>query len=87
MGVNGKKNMTEQSEQTGSALFPVERSHPLRKTFDLIEQELRGQYSLGYTSDKNATKGLRGLKVSVDHDYKLQTRRGYYGDAGTECRA
>lgn len=79
----GKKNMEDLAAQTGGALFEVSKKQSLKEIYSKIEQELRSQYSLGYTPEATAKEGFRRLKVSVKpKDLIVQARDGYY--AGSE---
>ncbi len=71
------KNM---SQQTGGRLFRVGRNRTLEAIFDEIQQEMRSQYSLGYTSSNPARDGgFRRIEVRTRRpDLKVQARKGYY---------
>ena len=49
--------------------------------YSQIEEELRNQYNLGYTSDKAAGSGeYRRIQLNARRkDLVVQTREGYYG--------
>jgi hypothetical protein len=64
-------------------MFEVSGKHPVDKIFSRIEEELRGQYSLGYSSDRTDLAGYHRIKLMVrKKDLTVQTRDGYYGDRG-----
>src|SRR5262249_22320971 len=48
---NGKKVLEQIANETGGRFFEVSKKLPLDKIYDEIEEELRSQYSIGYTSD------------------------------------
>jgi VWFA-related protein len=77
---DGKKILQRISKETGGAYFEVSKKTPIEKIYEQIEEELRSQYSLGYTSDqKNAGAGFRKIKVTVTGKGRVvQTRDGYY---------
>jgi VWFA-related protein len=77
---DGKKILQRISKETGGAYFEVSRKTPIDKIYEQIEEELRSQYSLGYSSDqKNAGAGFRKIKVTVTgKGLVVQTRDGYY---------
>ncbi len=51
----------------------------MEKTYAQIEEELRSQYSLGYTPDKNTGAGFHKLLVTTKQkDLVVQARDGYY---------
>ena len=48
------------SRETGGGFFEVSKKLPIDQIYDRIEEELRNQYSLGYTPDKtDAGSGFR----------------------------
>jgi VWFA-related protein len=76
---NGKKVLQQISAETGGAFFEVSKKLPIDQIYDRIEEELRNQYSLGYTSDKTDALGFRKITVSVKQKNMIvQTREGYY---------
>jgi len=83
---DGKKNLESLSEKTGGAYFEVGKKESLEQIFDKIEEELRNQYSLGYTPDENARDGYRKIKVKVlKKGMKIYCREGYYSNRRTEA--
>src|SRR5262245_61376448 len=68
------------SEETGGATFFVDRGNSFQKIFDQIAQELRSQYSLGYSStNQNKDGKFRQIKiVPRDSSYIVRARKGYY---------
>jgi VWFA-related protein len=79
---DGKKILERISKETGGAFFEVSSKQPIEKTFSEIQEELRNQYSLGYTSDKtDAGPGYRKIRVTADQKgLAVQARDGYYAD-------
>jgi len=68
------------SDETGGHVFTVSNKHPLNEVFKEIQEELRNQYSIGYTPT-NATRdgGFRHIEIKTDNsDYHAQARAGYY---------
>src|SRR5438093_1057952 len=60
---DGKKVLQKLSRETGAAFYEVSKKQPIEKVFSLVEDELRHQYSLGYTPDKtDAGPGYRKLR-------------------------
>jgi hypothetical protein len=52
---------------------------PIEKIYEQIEEELRSQYSLGYTPDKSEGSGFRKIKVTAKgKGLVVQARDGYY---------
>jgi VWFA-related protein len=77
---DGKKVLEQISRETGGRFFEVSRKWPLDKVFEAIEEDLRNQYSLGYTSDQQATdRGYRRIHLTTKQKGAVvQTREGYY---------
>lgn len=78
--VDGKKILERISTETGGQLFQVSKKLPLDKVFAEVEEELRNQYSLGYTPNPaNTEAGYRKINLSTQKkDLKVQVRDGYY---------
>ena len=51
-GEDGKPVLTRMSRETGGGFYIVSKKQTIDQIFEKIEAELRGQYSLGYVSDK-----------------------------------
>jgi VWFA-related protein len=79
---DGKKVLKQMSEASGGRLFEVSKKEPIDKIFDAIDEELRYQYSLGYTPVKADTDvGYHKLHLTVKQkDMIVQTRDGFYLD-------
>src|SRR5262249_12288851 len=78
---NGVKTLQRISRETGGAYFHVSDELPLSTIFARIEEELRSQYSLGYTPPVG-TAGYRRLKVAVvPKNMTVQARDGYYAES------
>jgi VWFA-related protein len=77
---DGKKILQQISRETGGGYFEVSKKLPIDQIYDRIEEELRNQYSLGYTSDKaDAGAEFRRIAVTVKNKSMIvQTRQGYY---------
>jgi VWFA-related protein len=77
---DGKKILEQISRETGGRFFEVSRKWPLDKIFEAIEEDLRSQYSLGYTSDQQGTdRGYRRIHLTTKQKGAVvQTREGYY---------
>ncbi|MBZ5635302.1 MAG: VWA domain-containing protein [Acidobacteriia bacterium] len=77
-GVDGKKILERISQETGGGYFEVTNKMPLDKIYDQIEEELRNQYSLGYTPDPSSG-GYHKISVSVKRKgLTVRARDGYY---------
>ncbi len=80
---DGKKILDRISKETGGRLFEVSKKQPISEIYSQIEEELRNQYSLGYTPDRNEADapGYRKIQLSTKQkDLTVQTRQGYYAD-------
>lgn len=79
-GGGGESDLEKMSVQTGGHVFKVDKKHPLTAVFKEIQDELRSQYSIGYTSMKPERDGtFRHLEIKVDNpDDRVQARAGYY---------
>jgi VWFA-related protein len=77
---DGKKILTRISRETGGRMFEVSKKLTVDQIYAQIEEELRNQYSLGYTPDRtNAAGGYHKIQlVAKGKDLVVQTRDGYY---------
>jgi VWFA-related protein len=50
-GADGKRALTRISKETGGSFLEVSKKQSIGQIFDLIQEELRSQYNLGYVSD------------------------------------
>ena len=82
---DGKKILEQISRETGGRFFEVSRKWPIGKVYEAIEEDLRNQYSLGYTSDQQGTdRGYRRVHLTTRQKGQIvQTREGYYPQAAT----
>jgi VWFA-related protein len=68
------------SDPTGGRMFDLQSKTPLSEIFRTIEEELRSQYSLGFTPATRDGK-FHKLKVTArPNGMKVRTRKGYYAD-------
>jgi VWFA-related protein len=79
---DGKKVLKQMAEASGGRFFEVSKKEPIDKIYDAIDEELRYQYSLGYTPVKADTPvGYHKLHLTVKQkDAIVQTRDGFYLD-------
>ena len=77
---DGKKILQKMSRETGGGFFEVSKKVPIEETFERIQEELRSQYSIGYSSDKpNAGAGFRSIRLTANQKNSIvQTRDKYY---------
>ncbi|HWF12947.1 MAG TPA: VWA domain-containing protein [Candidatus Acidoferrales bacterium] len=68
------------TDETGGRMIVVRNEKNLEAAFDQISEELRFQYTLGYSpSNKSHDGGYRKIKVDMKNkDYSALARRGYY---------
>jgi VWFA-related protein len=81
-GHDGSRVLQRMSNETGGGFFEVSKKQTVDRMFDILQEELRNQYSLGYVSDKPVTlSGFRtiqltarqkGLMVQARHQYWAQ---------------
>jgi VWFA-related protein len=76
----GKEVLRAIARTTGGAFFEIRPEHPIQETFQEIEQELRNQYSLGFTpAGVSELPGFHSLHLrTVRIDLNVQARDGYY---------
>ena len=80
---DGKKVLERISEETGGRLFEVSKKEPVSQIYSQIEEELRSQYNLGYTPNRDNAAGPGYHKIQVaakKKDLVVQARDGYYGE-------
>ena len=78
---DGKKILQRISNETGGRMFEVSKKEPIDGIYTQIEDELRHQYSLGYTPDRAGAPGPGYHKIELstnDKGLTVQTRAGYY---------
>lgn len=76
---DGKKVLDRISKETGGAFFEVSKKQPLDEIYKRIEEDLRSQYSLGYSPQTAAGAGYRKIHVTAKpKGLVVQARDGYY---------
>lgn len=76
--IDGQKVLQRLCQPTGGAYFDVTDKQPIDAIYSRLQEELRNQYSLGYTPDR-AGAGYRRIHLAVKRDgASVQTRDGYY---------
>ena len=80
--VDGKKILEQICGQTGGRMFEVTKKETADQIYNTIAEEMRGQYMLGYTPDKQSTdSGYHKIVLTATKkDLTAQTRDGYYAD-------
>jgi VWFA-related protein len=77
---DGKKVLERLAKETGGSFFEVSKKLPIEDVFSRIEEELRNQYSLGYTPERaDASSGYHRISLTTTQKALIvQTRDGYY---------
>ncbi|HEY0796699.1 MAG TPA: VWA domain-containing protein [Acidisarcina sp.] len=80
--VDGKKIMQQIADETGGRFFEAKKKENVDDIYKLIAEELRTQYVLGYTPDKDSSmNGFHKIELETNKkDLIVQTRPGYYAD-------
>ena len=74
----GRKALERIAKDTGGGYFDASAGDTLAKIYGRIEDQLRNQYSLGFTS-VSRRPGYRKIRVSVKRSgLTVQARDGYY---------
>jgi VWFA-related protein len=80
-GPDGKSVLQKMSRETGGGFFEVSKKRTLDAIYQQIQEELRSQYSLGYTPPNSSGKPFRVIKVTTQRrGLIVQARSGYYAD-------
>jgi VWFA-related protein len=82
---DGKKVLEQIAKQTGGRIFEVSKKQSVDQIYAEIQEELRNQYSIGYTPNRDASASTSFHKIHLvanKKDVVVQTREGYY-DRGT----
>jgi VWFA-related protein len=73
-------DLKQMSEETGGRIFHVGRKNTLSEIFRQLQEEMRSQYAIGFTSsNEKKDGGFRKLEIRTrDKNLKVQARKGYY---------
>src|SRR5947209_8808217 len=79
-GGGGEGELRKMSDETGGHVYKVDRKHTLDEVFRELQDEMRSQYSIGYTPTNGVKDGTyRHLEIRLaNKDLKAQARKGYY---------
>ncbi len=68
------------SNESGGSFFEVSKKQTVDRMFDILQEELRNQYSLGYTSDKPVTiSEFRTIELTAKRkNLIVQARHRYW---------
>ena len=72
---DGKKILERLSRETGGGFFEVKGKLTIGKIYDRIQEELRNQYSIGYTPDR-ADTGPGFRKIGLATAFELRFLHG-----------
>ncbi|MBI3896046.1 MAG: VWA domain-containing protein [Acidobacteria bacterium] len=80
----GESVLKEMAEETGGRVFRAGSRQELTRAFDQISEELRSQYSLGYSPTNTAhNRSFRRIEIKVHRNgHRIQARKGYYPSGG-----
>ena len=81
---DGKVNLQRISKETGGRFFETSKKQSVGEVYDSLVEELRTQYNMGYTPDKDSSaSGYHHVQLTVknkDKELTVQTRDGYFAD-------
>jgi len=79
-GGAGEGYLRKMSDATGGHVYKVGRNHSLDEVFHELQEEMRSQYSVGFSSTNDKRDGsYRKLEIRMaNKDLKAQVRKGYY---------
>src|SRR5690349_17606147 len=77
---DGKKVLERIAKETGGRMFEISKKQSADNIYSQIEQELRNQYSIGYTPERGGTSSAyhKIHLAAKDKNDVVQTRDGYY---------
>ncbi len=83
-GGYGGAALSKMSDETGGRVARVDGKHPLQQIFKELQDEMRSQYSIAYTSSNSSRDGsYHKLDIRTkDKNLKVQARKGYYATPG-----
>jgi len=76
----GRKVLHHMCDDSGGSFFEVTKKLPIDNIFDILEEELRNQYSIGYVSDKPVTLSeFRAIQLTVrPKGLQVEARKRYW---------
>ena len=79
-GPGGRRVLSRISKETGGGFFEVSKKQTIEQIFDLLQDELRSQYNLGYVSDQPVTiPEFRRIQLAAKQkDLVVQARDRYW---------
>jgi len=77
--VDGKKILEQMAKETGGKVFEATKKETVGQIYASISDELRNQYSLGYTPEPDQSYGYHKIHVTTKQkDLAVQARDGYF---------
>ena len=75
-----KEDIGRIAKETGGNVIEVaQKPGGLEKAIELVSEELRSQYYIGYLPTLNPDGSFRKIRIQVKNsDYHAQVRKGYY---------
>ena len=82
-GLDGRGVLERLSKETGASFFEVSKKQGIDQIYQAIQEELRGQYSLGFVSDRpTEISEFRALKLSTKQKgLVVHSRERYWAKA------
>lgn len=82
LGPSGAGVLKRLSKETGGGYFEVSKTRGIGDIYEVIQQELRSEYSIGFVSDRPVTRsGFRSLRViAKQKGLTVQARDRYYAE-------
>ena len=75
----GRKALARMARETGGSFFEVSKKLPIQHVFELLEEELRSQYNLGFVSDRPVRiSEFRKLELTTKQKDLVVQARGRY---------
>ena len=76
---DGERILERLARETGGSMFEVTGEQSLEEIFQKIEEELRHQYSIGYTPNRESSeKAFRTIRLTTRKGLTVHCREGYY---------
>ncbi len=78
-GGDGKRVLERLSNDTGGSFFEVSKKQTVDQVFDILQEELRNQYNLGYVSDQPVTRSeFRTIQLTAKQKILVVQARHQY---------
>jgi VWFA-related protein len=76
---DGEKILKRLARETGGSMFEVTTEQSLEEIFQKIEEELRYQYSIGYSPNlEGSEESFRTIRLTTRNGLTVRCREGYY---------